>query len=99
MNMKYIVFKNPGVSKWLAFSLVTSIFSFVCVAQLDSLPEGLPTDDIEYLGDNQFSSETFGNFELDTSIKNRVIPSDAGSVGLEIRGRRELCGAEHRVVG
>ncbi len=40
---------------------------------IDSLPEGLPTDDVEYLGDNMFSSPTLGKFELDTSIKNRVI--------------------------
>ena len=47
-------------------------------AQFDSLPEGLPTGDVTYLGDNQFTSETLGDFELDTSIKNRVIHTVLG---------------------
>ncbi len=45
---------------------------------LDGLPKGFPTADLEYLGDNQFQSPSFGYFQLDTSIKNRVIHTVLG---------------------
>lgn len=64
-TIRYIAF--AGVAHLIAWTTVTAQIG------VDSLPEGLPTDDIEYLGDNQFSSGVFGDFELDTTNNKRVI--------------------------
>ena len=50
----------------------------------------MPTGDVEYLGDNQFSSDLLGDFELDTSIKNRVIHSVLGPLVWEWDEATEL---------
>ena len=41
-------------------------------------PDGFITDGLMYYGDYQFSSETLGDFEVDTSIDNRIIHSLLG---------------------
>ncbi len=69
--------------QWFVLCLTAMCIYNVCSGQrypssLDHLPAGLPLDDIEYLGDNQFASKTFGEFELDTSIKNRIIHNTLG---------------------
>jgi len=47
-------------------------------AQFEGIPDGLPVTDDDYLGDNQFSSDLLGDFELDTSVKNRFIHTILG---------------------
>ena len=61
----------------LTLLLATQFFAwFVGSAQQDpfeSLPDGFPVDDVTYLGNYSFTSETFGDFQIDPTVKNRVI--------------------------
>ena len=69
--------------KRLVALLVTTCFAawFQGSAQqnpYENLPNGFPIGDVNYIGDNSYSSLTFGDFQLDPNIHNRVIHNVLG---------------------
>ncbi len=47
-------------------------------AATPTLPEGFPIDDVVSLGNNSYTSPTFGDFSLDPNVEKRVIHSVIG---------------------
>jgi hypothetical protein len=66
--------------RWAAFWLLLSgsIGKAQSQEAWDFIPEGFPTDDLIYNGNNSFTSPTFGSFTVDPNVENRVVHSLLG---------------------